>query len=78
MKDLTHLVLLREKTTIQKCQYQMIAKMNNKFQSGLKILSKAIQPIKNVISDPLLTSEIECAAVMLRCITDDSIDYVKI
>ncbi len=39
MKDLTHLVLLREKTTIQKCQYQMIAKMNYKFQSGLKMLS---------------------------------------
>ena len=56
----------------------MIAKMNYKFQSGLKMLNQAIQPIKNVISDPLLTSEIECAAVILRCITDDFIDYVKI
>jgi len=56
----------------------MIAKMNYKFQTGLKILTNAIQSLKNVISDSLLTNEIECAAVILRCISDDFIDYVKI
>lgn len=52
--------------------------MNCKFQAGLRILTKVISPLKNMNLDPIIANEIQSVTIMLRCITDDLIDYVKI